>query len=334
MNASMKSTFNRARGLLRRVRAQLPHRRRPAILMYHRVAEERFDPWGLAVSPANFRAQINWLAADRTLLPLDEFVARHKEGTLPEAATAITFDDGYACFADVAAPILWGARAPATVFLPAALVESGAPFWWDELQTLVLGTNREALRLEGQSVSLGDARPEDVDWAPGKPPRTARQAAFLRLWALLRPMRPRQLEVSLQELREQAEVEPSGANVKRPMRPEEIRAVCGSGIAAGSHALTHPWLTSLNREEKRREIQDSLARVEALAGSSVSAFAYPYGNFDRESEDLTQDAGFTFACATIPGPVTSASRTYALPRLHVQNISGAKFERFLALAGA
>ena len=32
--------------------------RSPIILMYHRIAEPAFDPWGLAVSPARFEDQL------------------------------------------------------------------------------------------------------------------------------------------------------------------------------------------------------------------------------------------------------------------------------------
>ena len=48
--------MRRARGLLRRRRPV------PVILMYHRVAEPAVDPWGLAVSPRCFDAQMEVLA--------------------------------------------------------------------------------------------------------------------------------------------------------------------------------------------------------------------------------------------------------------------------------
>ena len=78
----------------------------PAILMYHRIADESFDPWGLAVSPENFADQIDWLKQNRTILSLPDFVELHRQGQLPRNATALTFDDGYACNADVAVPLL------------------------------------------------------------------------------------------------------------------------------------------------------------------------------------------------------------------------------------
>src|SRR5690349_5856170 len=89
-----------------RARARLPHPPAPAILMYHRIASETFDPWRLAVQPEAFAEQLAWLARHRTVLRLGEFAAFHRRGKLPRTAVALTFDDGYGCTAEVAAPML------------------------------------------------------------------------------------------------------------------------------------------------------------------------------------------------------------------------------------
>src|SRR5215470_438384 len=89
----------------------------PAILMYHRVAEIRFDPWGLAVAPAAFEEQLEVLCRTREPLPMSEFVGRLARGTLSDRAVALTFDDGYADNLLAAKPILAKYGVPATVFL-------------------------------------------------------------------------------------------------------------------------------------------------------------------------------------------------------------------------
>ena len=76
-----------------------------SILVYHRVAEANFDPWNLAVIPEEFEQQLTRLRKT-TVLPLLEFASLHTQNRLPRNAVAITFDDGYACNALVAAPML------------------------------------------------------------------------------------------------------------------------------------------------------------------------------------------------------------------------------------
>ncbi len=95
-----------ARGALRRVRHLVPRAPRSAILMYHRIVEESFDPWQLAVSPDYFAEHMQWVRRARLPLPLAEFARRHRDRSLPPSAIAVTFDDGCACNAATAAPVL------------------------------------------------------------------------------------------------------------------------------------------------------------------------------------------------------------------------------------
>ena len=81
------------------------------------VAELDVDPWGLAVSPANFSDQLAWLRTHRTIMSLAEFVARLERGDLPLNAVALTFDDGYADNLLNALPALAKQGASATLFL-------------------------------------------------------------------------------------------------------------------------------------------------------------------------------------------------------------------------
>ena len=114
------------------------------------------------------------------------------------------------------------------------------------------------------------------------------------------------------------------------MSPAQLRAISSERIEFGSHALTHPWLTSLDTIEKSREIQQSVAACEALTGSRPAAFAYPYGHFDAASERLAQQAGFRCACTTAGCAVSKRSRLFALPRVQVANWPSTGLARALA----
>ena len=43
------------------MRSELRREPGPTILLYHRIAEEPFDPWALAVSPTHFNEQMEWI---------------------------------------------------------------------------------------------------------------------------------------------------------------------------------------------------------------------------------------------------------------------------------
>ena len=85
-------------------------------------------------------------AERRTPLPMSAVVQRLQDGTLPDNAVAVTFDDGYVDNVSDARPRLAAAGVPATIFLVADAIGQAREFWWDEVARGILG-RREALRL-------------------------------------------------------------------------------------------------------------------------------------------------------------------------------------------
>ena len=86
------------------------------ILTYHSISEGQ-PP--LAISPAVFAWQMEWLSANARVVPLGEIVEALLAGrALPERGVALTFDDGYRDFHANAFPVLARFQFPATVFLP------------------------------------------------------------------------------------------------------------------------------------------------------------------------------------------------------------------------
>jgi len=87
-----------------------------SILCYHAVEDHWSSP--LAVTPAAFEEQCEWLVRRRTVVPLGEAVGRlDRRGNLPRGISALTFDDGFASVYEHAFPLVRRHRLPATVFL-------------------------------------------------------------------------------------------------------------------------------------------------------------------------------------------------------------------------
>lgn len=97
------------------------------ILGYHRVDDERDV---LAVRPDRFRRQLETLletgARPIALTSALETAKRDPDGRY----FSVTFDDGYRDVLTNAVPILRELGVPATVFIPSAVVDGDATYWW------------------------------------------------------------------------------------------------------------------------------------------------------------------------------------------------------------
>ena len=99
---------------------------RVPVLMYHEIAEAAETDSPLAVSPANFAAQLGYLrSAGFTVMTAGELAARlaGDVGPLPDRPIALTFDDGYADFHSRAMPALDHHGYTATLFLTTGWVQ-------------------------------------------------------------------------------------------------------------------------------------------------------------------------------------------------------------------
>jgi len=292
------------------------------ILLYHRVAETSRDPQNLCVSPQTFAAHLDWLSqAGIEIVPLHE-ILRH--GSRPRVA--LTFDDGYADNAHHARPILEEKGAPATVFVVAGMVGSRSPFWWDELEEMLLGGSPIAdqidLEIEGRRVVV------DVRSVAGK------ERAYWTLHRRLRPLPQPAIASAMEALRRQVGPEPGPGRAPRCLTLEELISLRDSTVVElGSHTVSHPLLKSLAREEQQAEIAGSRERLEQMLGRRVDLFSYPYGGldaFDRTTARLVSDAGYVAACSGLSARVSRRSDRFALPRVVVHDWGREKFEAQLA----
>tara|TARA_B100000674_G_C37956218_1_gene969734 strand:- start:450 stop:1277 length:828 start_codon:yes stop_codon:yes gene_type:complete len=106
----------------------------------------------------------------------------------------------------------------------------------------------------------------------------------------------------------------------RSMSLDDITSLYDSGHLIGAHTLNHPILSQCSQSEIQDEILLSKQYLEALLGSSVSTFAYPFGSFHSLDLDSVPFVRHYFNCAftNIRGGLSSSPCRHLLFR---QNIS-------------
>ncbi|WP_431331444.1 polysaccharide deacetylase family protein [Streptomyces sp. IPPR8] len=93
-----------------------------------------------------------------------------------------------------------------------------------------------------------------------------------------------------------------------------VRHAAAEGVEIGSHGLTHVDLTTADDATLKAETSESRALLTELTGAPVTGFCYPYGTVDARAAEAVRAAGYAYACAIDPGPLTGP---HALPRVHV-----------------
>ncbi|MGE5452505.1 MAG: polysaccharide deacetylase family protein [Acidobacteriota bacterium] len=93
-----------------------------------------------------------------------------------------------------------------------------------------------------------------------------------------------------------------------------IRQLRREGCEFGSHAMTHPRLSTLTAQQQRTEIFDSKRALEDLLGEAVPHFCYPYGNYTLRARDLVQEAGYRTATTCIRGAANLSDNPFELTR--------------------
>lgn len=311
--------------------------------MYHRIADVEHDPWGMCVSPQNFEAQLKVIKSNGCLLTLEELLSSSSKQAMPENAIAITFDDGYLDNLTCALPILEANDAPATLYATTCNTDTPKNFWWDELETIILGPAQLpevlALSVEGKEFTwrLGQARNYSIEdraadqtvraWAAAS---ETRLGVYYQVWKTLWPLPAVEKQSALNDIRVWANCGLSELESRRSLTSSELRLVDDSGyFHVGAHTNDHPLLPSLDVAKQRQEIASNQSELQKILNRPIQDFAYPHGDYSSQTIEILSDLGFKSAVTVQQKLFQPGCDPMQLPRFGVKNLDGQQFENEL-----
>jgi peptidoglycan/xylan/chitin deacetylase (PgdA/CDA1 family) len=312
--------------------------------MYHQVADSECDPWGNCVSPDNFKEHLEVINRLARTLRLGELTESLHSGKTLKGGIALTFDDGYADNYHIARPLLEAHETPATFFLVSGQISSENAYWWDELTDILLRPGRLPETLE---IALGGVRHEfqlnlaeiyscddlqaDSDVRAWAAKSGSRLNFYYRVWKLLRSLPQDERSEVLDKIRIWTGETRSRAAGQITITDAEAHTLASEDlIEIGSHSQSHPSLPDLDPSRQRQELANSRVTLEEIIERPVRSFAYPYGDYSRDTLDLVKETGYACACTITPGHVRSGYNPCLLPRFAVSDWSGDEFERQLS----
>lgn len=287
------------------------------ILGYHRVVKDfthssKLSIPSLLISAQTFRRHLDLIRKNYCCVSLDEALDMISGRYTPKRdCVALTFDDGYQDFYDVAFPILQEYSMPATLFVPTSLLGHKTPLLHDQIYYLVM----EATKRNISIISILEAQ------GITKPLPALRRALNYRNNDYYEAMRalheiPRtKLEILIDAIK-------AKLNFNEAHFPEEyrllnwsmVRELAKANITIGAHTLNHALLTEESLNVAELEIYGSKVELEDKLDMPVRHFAYPDGRYNSHIAKLVRISGFDSACTVEDRPNTLLEDPFQLKR--------------------
>jgi peptidoglycan/xylan/chitin deacetylase (PgdA/CDA1 family) len=307
------------------------------VLMYHRVATPKFDPWRLSVSSENFSSQLAWLKDNCQVINLEGLVGKPKTVINNKARVVITFDDGYSDNFEVAYPLLNKYKLPATIFISTGYIGRKGLYWWDDLVRVVLETQevpknliledvqgkKYQFSLEGGKQFIASESVNYKSWMPWEPAPTTRHQLYYDLWKLFRESDALNISKFQDQLYKWAGVSAEGNKADWPMTVEQLKYIAGDDLVQiGGHTINHYSFKNISLEQQNIELEGAKDQLEKWINAKINTFSYPFGDYTEESEGLVKNAGYKVACTTSPHCYGEGYTSFYVPRFEVHDWNG------------
>ncbi|MGB3722250.1 MAG: polysaccharide deacetylase family protein [Pacificimonas sp.] len=283
------------------------------ILCYHGLWTIDDSPFGdrLFMPAAQFTTRMEWLAESGfPVLPLGEAVDLLAEDRVPDGATVITIDDGWASTYTHMLPVFERLRLPATCYVTTYYAQKGGP-------VVNVAVNYLLNRAASGTYVLSDLLPpvtaplilDDDD---------SREAAGAYIRPAIDALPYKDRIAALRAIADRFGVgtEPwFGERQFHLMTPEEIGDASARGLDIQLHTHRHRGLHD-GVDHVAEELAENRAHLRSMIGADkpLDQFCYPSGGFDAKGEAILADCGVKSATLVDEGINAPGTNPYRLRR--------------------
>jgi peptidoglycan/xylan/chitin deacetylase (PgdA/CDA1 family) len=302
------------------------------VVMYHYVRDSSATPFPAirALPPALFEQQLDWLEGGYAVIdPVLLEGAVTGAATLPAAAAALTFDDGFADHYATVLPMLAARRLKGLFFIthdtigPARRVPAVhkthfllAALGAEAFGRAVLSEGERVLSGAGGAARQGARVFGDDTWEPAD----ERAIKNLLNYELPFDVADRILDTLFaRHLGDEREF-------ARTLYLDEdmIRRMALAGMSFGYHTRSHRMLSRLSPAQQERELRDGVAWIRGLTGQRHVSFCYPWGGpgtYTADTVRLLGQFGYSVAYNTLrQRMVIGRDGRFELPRLDTRDL--------------
>jgi peptidoglycan/xylan/chitin deacetylase (PgdA/CDA1 family) len=319
--------ISRQAGFFQAVRRSDWRSGRLVILCYHGISKSDQHEWrpGLYVSQKTFRRRMQLLVeGGYHVLPLGEAIERLRSDELPPRSVAITFDDGFYDFYQLAFPILKQFSFPATVYLTSCYADRKLPVF-DVMMAYLLWRHR-GVRFDGVHEPLGGTI--DLRGA-GSSELCARK---IYEYAVTHKLNVGEQDELIASLASVVGEDYDGIRAQRLMQimnREELSTISAAGVDIQLH--THRHRTPRDHDLFIREVNDNRQFIYDVTGRTAVHFCYPSGVYAPEFFPWLKECAVESATTCDLGIVNKSTPLLAMPRiLDSETMSDTEFESWIS----
>ena len=236
---------------------------------------------------------------------LNKIIISNKKPECP--FIAFTIDDGYLDNYTQALPVFERQKVPFTIFVATDFIDNKTILWWDILEKLVL--KNDILIFGGNRYQC---------------------KTFQEKWDVFRILREKilnfdqtRLEILLKESLSDYDIDWLEPICREAMSWEQVKEISQHPLCTiGGHTVSHLALNQLSDDDFRREISESITKLQDVTGKPIYHFAYPYGSPNEIGEreyNLISEFNFKTVYVAYGGCITEFNKDQLthLPRVYL-----------------
>jgi len=286
-------------------------RGRALILTFHRVFAQRDVLRPSEPDVSEFESIVQVIARHFPVYTVSELVNNLRNKKLTQSGVAISFDDGYLDNYELAYPILRKHGIKATFYVATGFLKGG--IMWNDVIT-------EGVRL----LQAVEYLKNDHSVRASTQTASEKTSCMSQIVNIVKYLDLNQRRAWLESFRDMNALESLPSLMMEERHLQEMHA---HDMEIGGHTVSHPILSSLEKEFAEQEIAQGKHFLEKLLQSDVSTFAYPNGkpgDYNSNHIDFLERAGFSGAVTTRWGTIRITTEPYELPRIGVRGQSRMK----------
>lgn len=287
------------------------------IFMLHHVVPDDGKPFSpsriLKVTPEFLDSVIRQVReAGFDIISIDDVRARLSRladgGTQPRPFAVFTLDDGYKDNRDYAYPIFKAHNVPFTIYVPSDFADGQGELWWLLLEQALDALPAVVVTMDGVDRAFQLETPEQ------------KETAYDVIYWWLRSQPEDLARATVRRLASDAGIEPHELCRQLVMSWDELRDLARDPLVTiGAHTIGHYALGKLSADEARRQMSESVRRIERELGRPCRHFSYPYGCEASAAERefaMAEELGLDTAVTTRKGLLYARDHNAlgALPR--------------------